>query len=93
MANHLLGAGSLVDDPGTPYLSPLAQEILVRLTDGQRVKAIACALDMTRDIVDGQVSVIYRRFRVKGIAKLVHAAIREGWITHPAAQADLSRSW
>ena len=89
MSNNLVGAGPLVDDPETPYLSPLAQEILVRLTDGQRVKTIACALDTTRDIVDGQVRRIYRRFRVKGVAQLVHAAIREGWISHPFGQTDL----
>ncbi len=71
--------------PRRPHLSPLAQEILVRLTDGQTTKAIASALGVTRDIVDGRVRTIYRRFRVKGVAKLVHAAIREGWIAHPAA--------
>ena len=77
-------------DRGRPHLSPLAQAILVRLMDGQTTKAIACALGTTRDIVDGRVRTIYLRFRVKGVAQLVHAAIREGWIDHPAEQAGNS---
>jgi len=84
MSNNSVGTGSFTNRGGKPQLSALAQEILVRLTEGQRVKSIASDLGMTRDVIDGRVRAIYRRFRVKGVAKLVHAAIREGWIAHPA---------
>ena len=87
MSNRLVGGGSPTHNRGRRHLSPLAQEILVRLTNGQSIKAIASALGTTRDIVDGRARTIYRHFRVKGVAQLVHAAIREGWITHPAEQA------
>ena len=83
MSNSFVGAGSFTHDRERPQLSSLAQEILVRLTDGQTVKSIASDLGLTRDVVDGRVRTIYRRFRVKGVAQLVHAAIREGWIMHP----------
>ena len=85
MTNNFVDTGSNKHDPGRPRLCPLSQEILVRLTDGQTIKAIASAMGSTRDKVDGRVRTIYRRFRVKGVARLVHAAIREGWIAHPAA--------
>ena len=75
-----------MDEPLTPRLSPFSQEILVRVTNGQKLKAIASELGTTRDVVDGQMRRIYRHFRVRGIAQLVHAAIREGWIEHPAAE-------
>jgi DNA-binding CsgD family transcriptional regulator len=65
-------------------LSPLSKEILVRVTDGQTVKVIASDLGMTRDKVDWQLRVIYRYFGVRGVAQLVHAAIREGLISYPA---------
>ena len=87
MSNSFVGAGWLTRDPGKPQLSALAQEILVRVTDGQTTKTIASALGTTRHTVDWQMRTLYRRFRVKGIALLVHAAIRGGWITHPAEQA------
>jgi DNA-binding CsgD family transcriptional regulator len=64
-------------------LSSFAQQILVRVTSGQKVKTIASELGTTRDVVDGQLRQIYKYFRVRGIALLVHAAIREGWIEHP----------
>jgi DNA-binding CsgD family transcriptional regulator len=84
MSGRYLGSGSLMNDRGRPYLSSLAQEILFRVTEGQTVKVIASNLGTSRDKVDWQMRLIYRRFRVKGVAQLVHAAIREGWIEHPA---------
>jgi len=91
MFNSFDCVGSFAHDRGEAQLSTLAQKILVRLTDGQTIKSIASDLGMTRDVVDGQVRTIYRRFRVKGVAQLVHAAIREGWITHPAEQSPMVR--
>ena len=67
----------------TPHLSPLSQHILVSVTNGKKIKTIASELGTTRDVVDGQIRRIYRYFRVRGIALLVHAAIREGLIEHP----------
>jgi len=67
-------------DRGKPELSPLAAEILVRVTDGQTIKAIASDLGTTRDVVDYRLRTIYRQLRVKGVAQLVHAAISKGWI-------------
>ena len=64
-------------------LSSLAQDILIRLTDGHTLNTIACDLGRTRDVVDWQVRRLYLHFRVKGVALLVHAAIRDGWIEHP----------
>jgi DNA-binding CsgD family transcriptional regulator len=75
-----------MDEQQIPQLSPLSQQILVRVTDGKTIKTIASELGTTRDVVDGQMRRIYQHFRVKGIALLVHAAIREGWIQHPAAE-------
>jgi len=89
MSNTFINSKPVVNDRSKPHLSPLAQEILVRLTDGQTTKTIASELGVTRDIVDGRVRRIYRRFGVKGVARLVHAAIREGWIAHPAVQTQL----
>ena len=82
MSNSFVGASSLMHDRERPQLCSLAQEILVRLTDGQTVKSIAYDLGLTRDVVEGRVRSIYRRFRVEGVDQLVHAAIREGWIMH-----------
>jgi DNA-binding NarL/FixJ family response regulator len=73
-----------MDGQLTPQLSSLSQQVLVRITDGKKIETIASELGTTRDIVDGQLRRIYRHFSVKGIALLVHAAIREGWIEHPA---------
>jgi DNA-binding CsgD family transcriptional regulator len=87
MSNSFIGAGPLTHDREKPHLSALAQEILVRVTDGQTTKTIASALGTTRHTVNWQVRTLYRRFRVNGVALLVHAAIRGGWITHPAEQA------
>jgi DNA-binding NarL/FixJ family response regulator len=67
----------------TQQLSPLSQQILVSITSGKTIKTIASELGTTRDVVDGQIRRIYQHFRVRGIALLVHAAIREGWIEHP----------
>lgn len=67
-------------------LSPFSQQILARVTDGQKIKAIASDLGTTRDVVDGQIRRIYQHFRVRGVAQLVQAAIREGWIEHPAGK-------
>jgi DNA-binding CsgD family transcriptional regulator len=75
-----------MDEQTTPQLSPLSQQILVLVTNGKKIKTIASELGMTRDVVDGQLRRIYRHFRVKGIALLVQAAIREGWIEHPAGK-------
>jgi len=91
MFNSFDGAGSFTHDRGDAQLSTLAQEILVRLTDGQPIKSIASDLGMTRDVIDGQVRKLYLHFRVKGVAQLVHAAIRDGWITHPAEQSLMVR--
>ena len=68
---------------GKLLLSPVAQHILLRVTDGQSREQIASNLGMTRDQIDWQVRRIYRHFNVSGIARLVHAAIRQGWIEHP----------
>ena len=87
MSNCFIGAGSVTHDPAKPQLSARAEEILVRITEGQTTKTIASALGMTRHTVDWQVRTLYRHFRVKGVALLVHAAIRGGWITHPSDQA------
>ena len=84
MSNYFINSKPVVKDRPKTHLSPLAQEILVRLTDGQTTKTIASELGVTRDIVDGRVRRIYRRFGVKGVARLVHVVIREGWIAHPA---------
>ena len=84
MSKFVLRSGPLIHRRKTPLLCPLAQEILVRLTDGQTIKAIASALGTTRDGIDARVRTMYRRFRVRGVAQLVHAAIREGWIADPA---------
>jgi DNA-binding NarL/FixJ family response regulator len=91
MANNFVGERANTPDPDTRLkLSAATQEILLRLTDGQRVKKIASDLGVTRDAVDGRVRRLYRYFRVKGIAQLVHAAVRGGWITHPAEQPDFA---
>jgi DNA-binding NarL/FixJ family response regulator len=90
--NNFVGTSSaLMERQGRPALSTVTQKILVRLTDGQRVKEIASDLGVTRDVVDGRVRRLYRCFGVKGIAKLVHAAVRGGWISHPAKQANFAR--
>jgi DNA-binding CsgD family transcriptional regulator len=73
-----------MDEQVTAQLSPLSQEVLVRITDGKKITTIASELGTTRHVVDGQMRRIYRHFGVRGIALLVHAAIREGWIEHPA---------
>jgi len=85
MAETCFGSVAFMDERGRRQLSSLAQEILVRLTDGQTTKTIACDLGMTRDVVDWQVRRLYLHFRVKGVAQLVHAAIRDGWIEHPCS--------
>jgi DNA-binding NarL/FixJ family response regulator len=58
MLIKFFGAGSLIHDRGKPQLSALAQEILVRLTDGQTIKAIASDLGTTRAKVDWRVRTI-----------------------------------
>src|SRR5690349_22808889 len=91
MAGRDSGSGSFTDDGGNLQLSPVAQYILLRVTDGHKVKVIASELGMTRDQVNWQVRRIYRYFQVKGVARLVHAAIRHGWIAHPkSAEAATS---
>jgi DNA-binding NarL/FixJ family response regulator len=90
MANNFVGERANTPEPDKPKLSAATQEILLRLTDGQRVKKIASDLGVTRDAVDGRVRRLYRYFRVKGIAQLVHAAVRGGWITHPAEQPNFA---
>ncbi len=75
-----------MDEPVSPQLSALSQQILVRVTNGEKIRKIASELGTTRDVVDGHLRRIYQHFRVKGIAQLVRAAIREGWIDHPAAE-------
>ena len=67
-------------------LSPFSQQILLRVTNGVRIKAIASDLGTTRDVVDWQIRRMYQHFRVRGVAQLVQAAIREGWIEHPAGK-------
>jgi DNA-binding CsgD family transcriptional regulator len=89
MAKSSVGSGSAPHNSRRPELSALTQEVLVRLTDGQRVKEIASELGLTRDAVDGRVRRLYRIFRVKGVAHLVQAAVRGGWISHPAEEGDL----
>jgi DNA-binding CsgD family transcriptional regulator len=84
MAKGYLASRQFMNGNEESQLSPLSKEILVRVTDGQSVKVIASDLGMTRDKVDWQVRVIYRYFGVRGIAQLVHAAIREGLISCPA---------
>jgi DNA-binding CsgD family transcriptional regulator len=84
MAKAYLASRQFMNGNEESQLSPLSKEILVRVTDGQSVKVIASDLGMTRDKVDWQVRVIYRYFGVRGIAQLVHAAIREGLISYPA---------
>jgi DNA-binding NarL/FixJ family response regulator len=79
--------------PVTQQLSPLSQKILVRFTNGEKIKTIASELGTTRDVVDGQLRRIYQHFRVKGIALLVHAAIREGWIKCPAVAPKSNIHW
>jgi len=88
MSGRCLGSGSLTRVQAR-QLSSLAREILSRVTDGQTIRAIACDLGMTRDVVDWQVRTLYRHFGVKGVAQLVHAAIRDGWIEHPSGGTDL----
>jgi DNA-binding CsgD family transcriptional regulator len=83
MAKGYLASGQLINGRKEPQLSPLSKEILVRVTDGQPVKVIASDLGITRDKVDWQLRGIYRYFGVRGIAHLVHAAIREGLIAYP----------
>ena len=73
----------LMDEQVSAQLSALSQQILVRVTNGQKVKTIASELGTTRDVVNGQIRRFYEHFRVRGIAMLVHAAIREGWIENP----------
>jgi DNA-binding NarL/FixJ family response regulator len=73
-----------MDEQVSAHLPALSRQILVRVTNGEKVKKIASELGTTRDVVDGQIRRIYQHFRVRGIAQLVHAAIREGWIEHPA---------
>jgi len=84
MAKGYLASRQLMHGNEESQLSPLSKEILVRVTDGQTVKVIASDLGMTRDKVDWQLRVIYRYFGVRGVAQLVHAAIREGLISYPA---------
>ena len=74
-----------MDVQATAQLSRLSHQVLVSFTDGKKIEAIASELGTTRHVVDGHLRRIYRHFRVRGIARLVHAAIREGWIEHPAA--------
>ena len=70
----------------TGQLSAFSQQILVRVTDGKKIRTIASELGTTRNVVDGQLRRIYQHFRVKGVAQLVQAAIREGWIEHPCGK-------
>ena len=74
------------DEQVSPQLSAFARQILVRVTNGEKVKVIASELGTTRDVVNGQIRSIYQQFRVRGLAQLVHAAIRQSWIEHPAEE-------
>jgi DNA-binding CsgD family transcriptional regulator len=90
MAKGYMDSGQLMNRREEPRLSPLSKEVLVRITDGHTAKDIASELGITPDKVEWQMRVMYRHFRVRGIALLVHAAIREGLIAHPA---DLERNF
>ena len=82
-----------MDEQVPAKLSALTQQILVRVTNGEKIKKIASELGTTRDVVDGRLRRIYRHFRVRGIAQLVRAAIREGWIEHPSAEGPGQHGW
>ena len=84
MATGYMASGPFMNRREEPRLTPLSKEILVRITDGQTAKEVASDLGITPDKVEWQMRVMYRYFRVRGIALLVHAAIREGLIAHPA---------
>jgi len=92
MVIKFFGAGSLIHDRGKPQLSELAQEILVRLTDGQTIKAICFRLGHHASQSGLASEDNLSAFRVKGVAELAHAAVREGWVTHPAGQAQAEYS-